>query len=211
MIQDPLEQAFALLQEETGVAATEDLRQRLREHAQLVRRWNALAGLVSAGDVALIETQHQPDALSLAPYVLKAAGERGAVLDIGSGGGFPILPLLCCLPGLRATLIERNARKVGFLHKAAAVLGLQDLTIIHGSFPEYPDKVNVGAITARAVEQPRKLLPEILKRLPQGGAFLCQTDPSALRSAHTFHVEPIRDAWRRAALRRGELYIITRR
>lgn len=210
MAGEAFQQALTLLKPllPSGVSAAS--LDHLQQHLSLVRQWNALGGLVSEGDMAFLEERHLIDSLSLVPFVVQYCGSAGSLLDIGSGGGFPILPIKCVLPGLRVTLVERSTRKVAFLQRVVATLRLEGVEIVHGSFPEALPKVEASCITARAVERPKQFLSTLFRRMPPGCAFLCQCDLASVPLVKTFHVEHVNDAWRRAALRRGELYIITR-
>ena len=209
MTVEALEQAYALLCPLFGKEPGKEALQRVQGHLSLVRQWNPMISLVSEGDVAFLEERHLIDSLSLIPYVVRHCGHEGGLLDIGSGGGFPAIPIKCLLPEIPMVLVERSMRKAGFLQRVAATLGLKGIEIIHGSFPEAVPKVDARCITARAVERPRHFHPSLLKRMPQRCAFLCQGELTPLPSLKTFHVEHVEDAWRQAALRRGELYIIT--
>lgn len=209
MAGEAFHQALALLKPLVPAAVGTATLNRLQTHLALVRQWNPIVGVVSEGDVAFLEERHLIDSLSLVPYVLRYCGKTGSLLDIGSGGGFPALPVKCVLPELKVVLVERSARKIGFLQRATAALRLEGVQIVHGNFPEALPKVDATCVTARAVERPRQLLPTLLKRMPPGCAFLCQSDVVPIPGVKTFHVEHIDDAWRHAALRRGELYIIT--
>ncbi len=202
-----MERALDLLTHETGLTLNDNTRQRLATFAALIRAWNHRCGLVSNGDLAALETNHIVDALSLVPYALRFAGEKGQTLDIGSGGGFPMIPMKCALPGLTCTLVERNARKVGFLHRAVAALGLDNIAIVHGSFPDATASI-ADIITARAVERPDRIVPAIATHMPPGCVFLCQNDAAATLPAQTFHVEQIADQWQTAGLRRGVLFLV---
>ena len=174
-----------------------------------MRQWNSLVGLVSEGDVAFLEERHLIDSLSLIPYVLRFCGPNGTLLDVGSGGGFPVIPIKCLLPGLRIVLVERSVRKAGFLQRVCAALQFSNSQIIQGSFPEAVPKVDANSITARALDRPRQSLPPLLKRMPLQCALLCQNNLLPKAVAGRFHVEQVDDGWRRTGLRRGELYLIT--
>lgn len=199
-------QACALLAEDAGVVVSPAMKAQMACHAALVQEWNPRTKLVSRGDAALLFETHVVDALSLVPWLLQHGGAHAHLLDIGAGGGFPALPLACVVPGLRCTLVERNLRKVGFLHRAIAAMELTGLEVVAGSYPECGGHVAADVVTARAVERPATVAPAILKRLPRHGVFLCQTDISCVPDAELFHVERVDDAWRAAGLRRGELY-----
>lgn len=205
-----LEAAFGQLQQDVSISLTQTARDRLHTHTKLVRRWNRTVGLVAPGDLEALETRHVMDALSLAPYIINHGGPAAAVLDIGSGGGFPGIVIKCVLPELRLTLVERSNKKSGFLHKLAAAIGAEDVRVIHACFPDIPPVATPDIITARAVERPQRLVPEILRWMPLRCVFLCQSEPILPESPDMFHVEHIDDVWRRSGWRRGELYKITR-
>lgn len=178
--------------------------------ADLIREWNAVASLVSAKDAHHLKDRHIADALSLAPWVLAYAGSAGSLLDIGSGGGFPALPIKVVIPGLRVTLVERSAKKVGFLRRAIGALRLTEIEVIYG---DYPATIAGGAhdvITARAVEKPARLLKAILEEVVRGAVFLCQLEDLRTELSGMFHVERIHDDWTSAGLRRGSLHVIRR-
>ena len=207
----PFQQALQLLQEENGLDTSPRLLSRIQEYDVLLRRWNKSLHLVSDKDLDRIEDVHIVDAFSLAPYIRKFANPETGILDIGSGGGFPIIPLKCLFPDLRCTLIERNEGKVGFLHRVIARLELSDIEVVHGAFPETVDTVTASVITARAVERPGKLIPALLSRMPATSVFLCQAPLEKFIVPETFHVEHINDFWAYAGLRRGTLALLQKK
>ena len=149
------------------------------------------------------------DSLSLAPYI--GLGKKGtALLDIGSGAGFPAIPLKCFYPDLPVLCVERSVRKAGFLHRVIATLGLEGIEVLAGEFPEHPSKIEARAITARAVERPRQVYNRILQRLPVKSTFLCQLEGVPGTAAGKYQTEVITDVWHQAGLRRGNLQLITR-
>lgn len=155
-----------------------------------------------------MEDIHIVDAFSLAPYIRKFTNPATDILDIGSGGGFPIIPLKCLFPDLPCKIIERSEGKVGFLHRVIARLELTDIEVVHGAFPETVDTVTASVITARAVERPEKYVPALLSRMPETSIFLCQVPLDKFTVPETFHVEHINDFWAYAGLRRGTLVLL---
>ena len=195
------------LLQQAGLDLTESVDQQLQAYVQLVREWNPFASLVSRQDVDLLEEVHVPDSLSLAPAIRQLGKKALRLLDIGSGAGFPAIPLKIVLPELEVEMVERGAKKAGFLDKAIGALHLHAARVVHGNFPDVsvtpPD-----VVTARAVEKPAKILPHLLDLLPVGGIFLCQTALPPLDDR--FHVERVEDEWTASGLRRGDLFIIRR-
>ena len=203
--------SYRTLLHQADIPWTADAQDRLDRYVALLQEWNAFAGLVAPGDLPRLKTSHITDSLSLAPVIKSLAGDQARLLDIGSGGGFPAIPIKLALPGLAVTLLERNGKKVGFLRKVLGALHLEDVTILHGDFPailrHHP--VSPQVITARAVERPPKLIRAIADFLPSDAIFLCQFgDPQRHLRANMFHVEQFEDDWSRASLRRGTLHLL---
>ena len=124
----PLEPGFAALLDaglrEIGLELSEAQRGAVEAHVKLLIAWNAhinLSGLRTASDIA---RGHVLDALVAVPALRQLTRGRAEVtlLDIGSGGGFPGLPLAIALPARRAALVDSIAKKASFLESAAAVV-----------------------------------------------------------------------------------------
>jgi 16S rRNA (guanine527-N7)-methyltransferase len=125
-----------------------ELDSKTREYVRLLGEWH---GVVGRGEdpQALVA-----DSLALLPYV--EAARR--LIDVGTGGGMPGIPLALALPGLRVTLLEADHRKTAFLTFAAARLGL-DVEIVrdraesagHGALREAFDLATCRALAAPAV------------------------------------------------------------
>lgn len=190
------------------VQVPEGYRRILEEHVGLVTEYNDAVSLMSPGDLESIWLRHVVDSLSLAPIIMRIGGPAARLLDIGSGAGFPGIPLKVVMPGLRLVLVERSRKRAGFLCMAVGLLGLGDVEVVHGNFPEATKGMQTYLITARAVERPERIMRGIRPLVQSGAVFLCQTgDPSPFFSG-TFHVERIDDEWTRQGLRYGNLHIV---
>jgi 16S rRNA (guanine527-N7)-methyltransferase len=194
-----------------GVRLSEDQLGQLAAFCDHIRAANEAVSLVSAGDAARLESVHVPDSLSLAAHVARLGKANGRLLDIGSGGGFPAIPIKIAFPELEVTLIERSVKKSGFLREAVAQLGLAGVTVITGEFPHAARDLNPTVITARAVERSEKVRKDILRYLKKGCVFLCQMPQTLGPFPPTFHVEHILDNWSKEGIRRGTLDIVRRR
>ena len=197
-----------LLQEE-GFEDIEAFREAAERYLALLKEWNAHAGLVAPGDIPALWERHMADSVSLAPYIDRESNHDTVWVDIGSGGGFPAIPAKLLTPATPLVLVERSQRKAGFLRKVLGALDLRDTDIVQGTYPEGMDLEGTSIVTARAVEQPRKVFRTILNQLPPRGVYLCQFAWGPQAKDLGFHVEPIDDAWNREGLRRGMLYRIT--
>lgn len=206
---DKLWAVLARLLAQDGIELRNDHLSRIERYMALVKEWNKYAGLVSMKDVDRLEL-HVADSLSLCRYVREAVETGRLALDVGTGGGFPAIPLKVVLEEIPAAWIERSERKVGFLVKAVAELALTGVKVYHCDFPHLPERLKRGVVTARAVERPERVMRQVLGYLPVGGVFLCQSRVVAGLEAGKFHVEHVVDGWTGSGHRRGDLYRIRR-
>jgi 16S rRNA (guanine527-N7)-methyltransferase len=120
-----------------SIALTHQQRAAIEAHVRLLIAWNEHINLSGLRGGAEIARGHVLDALIAVPALRALAGGRGAptLLDIGSGGGFPGLPLAITLPATRAALVDSIAKKAAFLAAAAAVV-TKELESAPGPRPE---------------------------------------------------------------------------
>jgi 16S rRNA (guanine527-N7)-methyltransferase len=139
---------------------------KLAELARLISEW---PGLTSRPAAELIE-----DSLVLLDHL----GEAHKVVDVGSGGGLPGLPLRIVRPDLSVTLVEADQDKAAFLVRACAVLGLSDVEVLArraedvGQEPMYREAFDVAV--ARALAPMRVLAELCLPLVKVGGRLLAQ-------------------------------------
>jgi 16S rRNA (guanine527-N7)-methyltransferase len=103
-----------------GIAVTESQLDLFARHAALLLHWNRRTNLTAITGPAEVAVRHVVDSLAALPCL----PERGTLLDIGSGGGFPGLVLKIARPALSVTLIDAARKKVSFLAHAIRNLGL---------------------------------------------------------------------------------------
>jgi len=108
--------------------------QLLARFGHLVYTQVAQLSLVARGDRTVLYTRHILDSLN--PMDIQSPPPASA-LDIGSGGGFPGIPLAIVWPGTRVTILESRERKAGFLERAVRELGIRNVTVACGRLEEY--------------------------------------------------------------------------
>lgn len=119
-------------------------------------------------------TRHIVDSLSLLP-LLRDLPAGAALLDVGSGGGLPGVPLAIARPDLRVTLVEATQKKAAFLTAVAAALGLAHVTVIADRserLARTPLARSFDVVTARAVGRTMPLLPWTAPFVRSGGRLL---------------------------------------
>ena len=125
-----------------GLTMTVGQARTMGEHALELLQWNRVTNLTTITDPLDVALKHYVDALAAAPWI----GDRARVMDAGSGGGFPGLPLAILRPDLSVTLVDSVRKKVSFLKHAIRTLGLSDIDAVHGRLedlcllPEYRGK-----------------------------------------------------------------------
>ncbi len=103
-------------------------------------------------------------------------GFEGPIVDVGSGGGSPGIPLAAALPDRRVTLLEANARKAHFLERAAAVF--PNVTVVRGRAEEQASD-HFGVALAKALAPPPVALEWALALVRPGGAAVLWLGPAA--------------------------------
>jgi 16S rRNA (guanine527-N7)-methyltransferase len=147
----------------------------IRDHVRLLLAWNDSINLTGIRDPEAIAREHVLDSLS-ALALLRRAGITEFV-DLGSGGGYPGLPLAVALPATRAVLVESIAKKARFLSAAVVAVGLADRVDVAPIRAEAfaTDPLQRGrwqAVVARAVADLTELAELSLPLLKAGGLLV---------------------------------------
>ncbi len=146
---------------------TESQLNQISTYIDLLLRWNARINLTAIRDPEEIVTRHFGESLFLARHLFELRlGGPARVLDIGSGAGFPAIPLKIWAPGIHLTMIESNHKKAAFLREVTRSLTLTNVNVI----AERAETVSAQAdvVTLRAVERFETILPQALRFLAPG-------------------------------------------
>ncbi|MBX3407044.1 MAG: 16S rRNA (guanine(527)-N(7))-methyltransferase RsmG [Phycisphaeraceae bacterium] len=150
---------FLAMAAELGIEFEPGDLERLGLFLALLLRANELTNLTAITDPAQAWVKHIFDALTLVPVLASiepAEGRGGAthlrIIDVGSGGGVPALPLAIVMPEAKFTLLEATGKKCEFLRSAAAALSLKNVEVIQGraeTVAHHRGSKNDGRINSR--------------------------------------------------------------
>jgi 16S rRNA (guanine527-N7)-methyltransferase len=144
----------------------------LLAYLALLLRWNAAYNLTAIRDPREMVAKHLLDSLAMHGATAPLAAAGGSLADLGTGAGFPGIPLAIAQPGLRVALVESSGKKARFLREAIRTLGLGNATAVESRIEAHDAPAAFDAITARALAT----LPLILELgghlLKPGGVLL---------------------------------------
>lgn len=143
----------------------------LQRYAELLLETNKVMNLTAITDPKDVATLHFLDCAAL----LNLADFRGkTVVDVGTGAGFPGMPLRLVEPSIRLTLLDSLGKRVNFLQTVCGELGLTDVTCVHGRAEEFAAQHRGGydLAVSRAVASLPVLAELCLPLVKVGGSFL---------------------------------------
>jgi 16S rRNA (guanine527-N7)-methyltransferase len=134
---------------EYGVSATPQAFAAIRLYISLLLRWNERISLTTVTEPEEILRFHFGECMFAASAVPL---RYGRLADVGTGAGFPGIPLKLLNPGLQLVLIESNAKKAAFLSECVRQIGIGGTEVYHGRFEDFPFKATLfDFVTARAL------------------------------------------------------------
>jgi 16S rRNA (guanine527-N7)-methyltransferase len=123
----------------------------LLAYLALLLRWNAAYNLTAIRDPREMVAKHLLDSLAMHGATAPLAAAGGRLADLGTGAGFPGIPLAIAQPGLQVALVESSGKKARFLREAIRNLGLGNATAVESRIEAYDAPAAFDAITARAL------------------------------------------------------------
>ena len=129
-------------------------------HYRLMVEWNERMNLTRIIEPEQAARFHYAESLFGARFVEPAT----TILDVGSGAGFPGLPMAVCLEEKIVTALESNQKKSLFLLEAKTRLNLQNFSVVSMRLEQY-DWTDVDLLVCRALDRAEKMLPKVIKKL----------------------------------------------
>ncbi|MCL5045960.1 MAG: 16S rRNA (guanine(527)-N(7))-methyltransferase RsmG [Actinobacteria bacterium] len=170
-----------------GIEVDEGRVRQFQRYLELLLDWNQRVNLTAITDPAEVGIKHFLDSLSCLT-VLKPT-PRMRLIDVGTGAGFPGLPLKIVSPGVKLTLLDSLQKRLAFLEVVVRELGLDGVELVHLRAEEAGQKKEFregfDAAVARAVARLDVLAELCLPLVKVGGAFLAMKGSGAAEEAET--------------------------
>jgi 16S rRNA (guanine527-N7)-methyltransferase len=151
---------------ELGLSLGRDQRDKLLRHLALLEKWNQVYNLTAIRDGEKMVSSHLLDCLAVIPYV---TGTR--VLDVGSGGGFPGIPIAVAKPDIQVALLDSNHKKAAFLRQAVAELQLRNTAVICERVESWQPAEKFDWVISRALADIAEFIALTKHLLAPGGVF----------------------------------------
>jgi 16S rRNA (guanine527-N7)-methyltransferase len=159
-----------------GLSLSPEQLKLLGRHVDLLLKWNRSINLTAITDPDEVAEKHVLDSLAVVPVL-----PSGSLLDAGTGGGFPGIPVAIAKPELEITLVDSVQKKVAFLKSALAELRLPKVRAyaarLEGN-PSREDLPRVHAAVARAFAPPAQWLALAEQYVLPGGVAICMLGPT---------------------------------
>jgi 16S rRNA (guanine527-N7)-methyltransferase len=165
----------------------------------LYREWNAKINVISRKDIDRLYDHHVLHSLAIARYLLTSSGltEKfctADILDLGTGGGFPGIPLAILFPDAHFVLCDSVGKKTIVAQAVAEALGLKNVEVVNARAESLPQKF--GFVVSRAVASLTDFYPWVKGKFTEGILYLKGGDV----------VEEIAEVMARHHLRRGSVH-----
>lgn len=139
----------------------------LLDYLALLGKWNRTYNLTAIHEPGRMLTHHLLDSLAVLPHV-----GPGPLLDVGSGGGLPGIPLAIARPDLELTLLDTSQKKCSFMQQAVIELKLPRVQVVHARVEAFRREGGYPQIVSRAFSELREFVALTRHLLAPGGEWL---------------------------------------
>lgn len=158
-----------------GITLSEKQIAQFMSYYELLIEWNSFMNLTGITEFEEVMKKHFVDSVSLIKAI-DLSNQELSVIDIGTGAGFPGVPLKIAFPQLKVTLLDSLNKRIKFLDEVIAQLGLENIDTIHGRAEDFakPDKLRetYDVCVSRAVANLATLSEFCLPFVKVGGCFV---------------------------------------
>jgi 16S rRNA (guanine527-N7)-methyltransferase len=167
MIEQQLQEQLNRALQATTLAPTDEQVTALVRLVLLVNKWNKAYNLTSVRDPQDMLIKHILDSIVVAPHI---SGSR--VIDVGTGPGFPGLPLAIMLPDVEFVLLDSLGKRIRFIKQAVFELGLRNVTAVQSRVEDYQPEQAFDNVLSRAFASLHDMLTWCTHLVSADGQFL---------------------------------------
>lgn len=167
---------------ERNISVSDEKMEQFQTYLKLLQEWNQKINLTRITEDEEVYLKHFFDSLTLAFYV-KFEGEQFTLCDVGSGAGFPSIPLKIIYPNIQITIVDSLKKRIGFLEKVVDELGLEGVHLYHDRAETFGQtktfRNQFDFTTARAVANMSVLAEFCMPLTKKNGTFIAMKAQTA--------------------------------
>lgn len=162
---------------ELNIPYNDDILTKFDDYYKILIEWNKKFNLTNITDKNDVITKHFADSL----YGYSFLNNTGTVVDIGSGAGFPSIPLAIVNPDINFTLVDSLNKRISFLNEVIKTLNLKNCIAVHSRAEDFAknNRNNYDCAIARAVASLPTLLEYLIPLVKKGGKCICYKSQNA--------------------------------
>lgn len=167
---------------EMNIEITDSQIDQFIKYKDILLEWNQKMNLTAITEEKEVMIKHFLDSLSC--IQTKYLKDEGKMIDVGTGAGFPGIPLKIALPNIELTLLDSLKKRIGFLEEVCTELNLSEVEFVHGRAEDFGQdkdyREKYEYVVSRAVAALNTLVEYCLPFVKVGGYFICQKGPQLI-------------------------------